>query len=100
MQNCALPDCQKSFTVGYGVCCRRSHQSMFSALIRHGKIKNPVTKDRTGVRDNFIGPLKPKHLKIKKQKYVPTKNLTVEKQDKRRRRNLMYHHRVRQATVP
>jgi 5-methylcytosine-specific restriction endonuclease McrA len=58
-----------------------------------------VVKDRIGVRDSFIGPAKPKHLRIKKQKYVPTKELSPEQQEKRRRRNLMYHHRVRQATM-
>lgn len=99
MPNCALPDCQKPFTIGYGTCCRRSHQSIFSALLRHGKISNPVFKDKTGVKENFIGPPKPKHLQIKKQKYIPTKDLSVEQQDKRRRNNLKYHHRVRQATT-
>ena len=99
MPNCALPNCQKPFTIGYGTCCRRSHQNMFSALVRHGKINNPVTKDKTGIKNSFVGPAKPKHLKVKKQKYIPTKELSPEQQDKRRRRNLMYHRRVKQATM-
>jgi hypothetical protein len=99
MPNCALPECQQPFTIGYGTCCRRSHQNIFSALLRHGKIANPVRKEYKTLKESFIGPPKPKHLKVKKQKYIPTKNLTPEQQDKRRRRNLMYHKRVRQATM-
>jgi hypothetical protein len=94
---CALPECQQPYTIGCGVCCRKSHQARYSALIQHKKINNPKIKDSSSVRASFVGPPKPRYIKYK-QSYIPMCDLSLDQQNKRRARSLARHKRVKLAT--
>jgi hypothetical protein len=97
MKKCALPECRKIFTIGYGSCCCRSHQTRYAALVRHGKVTPVERKSYQGVRASFIGPPTPKHIKYK-YPYIPTDQLSVDQQNKRRARACSRHKRVKEAT--
>lgn len=97
MNTCALPECSKTFTIGYGSCCCRSHQTRYAALVRHGKVTPVERKSYQGLRTSFIGPPTPKHIKYK-YPYIPTNQLSPEQQSKRRARVSARNKRVKQAT--
>jgi len=98
MSTCALPECEKIFTAGYGSCCCRSHQNRYAALVRHGKVTPVKKKSYQGLRATFVGPPTPDHIKYK-YPYIPTNQLSPEQQSKRRARSSARNKRVKQATL-
>jgi hypothetical protein len=97
MKQCALPECKKPFTIGYGSCCKRSHHNRYAGLIRHNLIQDVQRKSYAGIKETFVGPPAPTRIKYK-QEYVPTIQLSSDQQEIRRLRTRTRHKRIRHVT--
>ena len=109
-QYCALPECGKEFNNWRMSCCCKSHSGKYAAKVKHGTLDLPnrtkeieklYAAERRIFLKDFIGPLRPKKIKVAYPKlYVRPPRRSVDERKSRHSQYITERRKRRDKSMP